>query len=536
MTGSAGESPTRKRRAPARPKKPAAGTSQPATTPATDAALPDASPLDAPPRDAAPQEAPPQGGTPTDALPTDAPQDAAPTDAPPTEAAPIDATDAVGIADEAATEEAAPASREASWAALDPVAQWERDASEPSADVGQWEPDASEPIVEAVPPARGSDTMQARHATASELADWDEHTVASPYGHVYQSLAWGEYRAAHGRPVWHIVFDDGFRMLVVGRDRSMVGGGWAYATRGPIPEEHPVLTATRAAAAADLLADEGLDAFTVDGETPAASGLGRLLEARGFKPVEEVQASRHRMDVYLGPVDAHNSDEQTIFGSFGATTRNNIRQAERHGLRVKRLDAGGGRAEFQYEGSGILEEIEQVGLDDDGRTDRMLRGFYVMLDATAERRGFALASEDAFLDWSKRALAGGHMFYLQADHDIDGPVAGAVFYRHGHRLTYSLAGDRAELRKTHPGAVRLLVWRGIQIALDERRQSVDLGGVDTEGARGRPDKGDPTYGMYQFKESFGARWVELTGAHQRTMRPMRNLAGRLIGRLTSIRR
>jgi lipid II:glycine glycyltransferase (peptidoglycan interpeptide bridge formation enzyme) len=128
------------------------------------------------------------------------------------------------------------------------------------------------------------------------------------------------------------------------------------------------------------------------------------------------------------------------------------------------------------------------------------------------------------------------MFYLQAEHDVDGPVAGAVFYRHGHRLTYSLAGDRAELRKAHPGAVRLLVWRGIQIALDERRLSVDLGGVDTESARGRPDKGDPNYGMYQFKESFGARWVELTGAHQRTMRPMRNLAGKLIGRLTSIRR
>jgi peptidoglycan pentaglycine glycine transferase (the first glycine) len=395
------------------------------------------------------------------------------------------------------------------------------------------EPDGSIAPVEPVQPV---ETIKARLATPAELVDWDEHTVASPNGHVYQSLAWGEYRAAHGRPVWHIVFDDGFRMLVVGRDRPVVGGGWAYATRGPIPDEHAVLTATRAAAAAELLADEGLDSFTVDGETPAASGLGRFLQARGFKPVEEVQASRHRMDVNLGPVDAHNSDEKTIFGSFGATTRNNIRQAERHGLRVKRLDAGGGRAEYEYESPGVLEGVEQVGLEDASNTERLLRGFYVMLDATAERRGFALASEDAFLDWSKRALAAGHMFYLQADHDVAGPVAGAVFYRHGHRLTYSLAGDRAELRKAHPGAVRLLVWRGIQIALDERRLSVDLGGIDTEGARGRPNKGDPTYGMYQFKESFGARWLDLTGAHQRTMRPMRNLAGKLIGRLTSIGR
>ena len=385
-------------------------------------------------------------------------------------------------------------------------------------------------------PATDPDSLQARLATPSELEDWDAHTVASPNGHVYQSLAWGEYRAAHGRPVWHLVFNDDFRLLVVGRDRPVVGGGWAYATRGPIPEADPALAAARVAKAAELLADEGLDSFTVDGETPADTGLRALLQARGFRAVEEVQTSRHRMDVNLGPVDAHNSDEKTIFGSFGATTRNNIRQAERHGLRVKRLDAGGGRAEHDDGSPGTLDGTELLGLEDPERTERMLRMFYVMLDATAERRGFALASEDAFLDWSQRALAAGHMLYLQAEHDVDGPVAGAIFYRHGHRLTYSLAGDRAELRKAHPGAVRLLVWRGMQIALDERRLSVDLGGVDTEGARGRPNKGDPTYGMYAFKESFGARWVDLTGAHQRTMRPMRNLAGKLLGRIGSLRR
>lgn len=443
----------------------------------------------------------------------------------------------VGTAAEAAVEETTSrptAPLDDPWAAILGTSETPRDdvpAPARAVEAPAIEAPSSEPA-----PYTAPDALRAHLAAPEELADWDDHAVFSPNGHVYQSIAWGEYRAAHGRPVWHIAFDDGFRMLVVGRDRPMVGGGWAYATRGPIPEDHAALTAARAAAAAGLLAQEGLDSFTIDGETPAATGLGRLLEARGFRAVEEVQTSRHRMDVNLGPEDAHNSDEKTIFGSFGATTRNNIRQAERHGLRVKRLDAGGGRAEHEYDHLGVLEGLEHVGLEDAAATDRMLRMFYVMLDATAERRGFALASEDAFLDWSKRALAAGHMFYLQAEHDTDGPVAGAVFHRHGHRLTYSLAGDRAELRKAHPGAVRLLVWRGIQIALDERRLTVDLGGVDTEGARGRPSKGDPTYGMYQFKESFGARWVDLTGAHQRTMRPMRHLAGRLIGRLTSLRR
>jgi lipid II:glycine glycyltransferase (peptidoglycan interpeptide bridge formation enzyme) len=389
--------------------------------------------------------------------------------------------------------------------------------------------DADEESVEPAP------VGAARLATPEELEDWDAHTVAPRTGHVYQSRAWADYRAAHGWQTWHIAFDDGFRLLALGRPRSMGVGGTAYASRGPIPEGHPALTAQRASAAAELLEGEGMDAVTVDGETPASSGLGERLEALGFEPTEELQPSRHRMDVRLGPDDAPNSDEKTIFASFGATTRNLIRQAERHALKVRRLDAGGGRAE-EDTGAGMLDEFETIDLEDTATIDGMLRTFYGMLDATAVRRGFALASEDKFLDWSRRCLGAGHMLYLQAEHPVDGPIAGASFYRHGHRLTYSLAGDRAELRRSYPGAVRLLVWRGIQIALDERRSSVDLGGVDTERDRTRPDKGDPTYGMYQFKESFGARWVELTGAHQRTMHPMQHLAGRVLGKLASLRR
>jgi lipid II:glycine glycyltransferase (peptidoglycan interpeptide bridge formation enzyme) len=372
-------------------------------------------------------------------------------------------------------------------------------------------------------------------ATPDELESWDVTAVASPSGHVYQSRTWAEYRAAHGWQAWHLAFDDGFRLLVLGRPRSVAGGGSAYASRGPIPEPNPEIGAQRAAAAAEVLAGEGMDELIVDGETPAESGLGRLLARAGFEPTEELQSSRHRMDVQLGPDDLPNSDEKTIFASFGTQTRNLIRQADRHGLRVLRVDAGGGRAEEEVAAT-LDEEFDPVDLGDEATVTGMLRTFYGMLDATAKGRGFALASEDRFLDWSRRGIAAGSTIYLQAEHPTDGPVAGATFYRHGHRLTYSIAGDRAELRRKYPGAARLLVWRGIQIALDERRTRVDLGGVDTEAFRVKPDKGDPTYGAYQLRESFGARWVDLTGAHRRTMRPMRNLAGRFLGRLATLRR
>jgi hypothetical protein len=44
--------------------------------------------------------------------------------------------------------------------------------------------------------------------------------------------------------------------------------------------------------------------------------------------------------------------------------------------------------------------------------------------------------------------------------------------------------------------------------------SIDLGGVDVRGARHKPEKGEPTYGLWEHKASFGAEWVESAPAHE----------------------
>jgi hypothetical protein len=38
-------------------------------------------------------------------------------------------------------------------------------------------------------------------------------------------------------------------------------------------------------------------------------------------------------------------------------------------------------------------------------------------------------------------------------------------------------------------------------------------------------------GLYEFKRSFGATWIELTGNHERVARPWRYGLGRVTGRL-----
>jgi lipid II:glycine glycyltransferase (peptidoglycan interpeptide bridge formation enzyme) len=70
-------------------------------------------------------------------------------------------------------------------------------------------------------------------------------------------------------------------------------------------------------------------------------------------------------------------------------------------------------------------------------------------------------------------------------------------------------------------------------ALAEGRTEMDLGGVDVPGARHRPTADEPAHGMLTFKESFGARWIELAGAHEKVLSPGRYALGRVTSRLAA---
>jgi lipid II:glycine glycyltransferase (peptidoglycan interpeptide bridge formation enzyme) len=105
-----------------------------------------------------------------------------------------------------------------------------------------------------------------------------------------------------------------------------------------------------------------------------------------------------------------------------------------------------------------------------------------------------------------------------------------ILYRHGERLSTVHSGDHAADRDETPGALHLLRWRAIQLALREGRSEMDLGGVDVAGARREPREGEPMWGLYQHKRSFGGEWLELTGAHERVLDPSRYRLGRVAAR------
>jgi len=362
-----------------------------------------------------------------------------------------------------------------------------------------------------------------RDADPAALVDWDAMTVDAPGGHVYQSRAWAAHRAASGWTPRFLVAADGGRVLALTRGWPLVAGGSAYVPRGPDScGTDAAGQAARLIAVGDALAREGIDVLAADPEVPASETAFRAaIEAAGFAAIEEIQPSRHRVSLPLG----QGVDETAIFDDIAKSTRQRIRGAESGDVTVVRHDA---RVGPDGVGEGFVLPVEPP--------DAALDRFYDLLLETGERRHFSFGPRTAFVGWWRAALSAGHLVYLEARAGgaSGEPLAGLILYRHGGRLSTVHSGDHATARSTHPGALHLLRWRAIQVAIREGCDEMDLGGVDTAGARGEPREGDALYGLYQHKRSFGGRWLELTGAHERVYDARGYEAGRLTARLVRV--
>ena len=235
----------------------------------------------------------------------------------------------------------------------------------------------------------------------------------------------------------------------------------------------------------------------MDPELDADPGYESALAASGFAETEEIQPSRHRLVLTFEAGD----DEAAVNARFGKSTRQRIRAAESAGTTVVEDAAG--------------EHLDALG---------------ELMGATAERKHFTFSMEQGFVRWWRRVIETPYGRFWVALHD-GRLVGGLIAYRQGGHLATAFSADRAELRKDLPGTMHLLRWHVIREALHAGYPSIDLGGVDVRGARHKPEKGEPTYGLWEHKASFGAEWVESAPAHEIVLRPWTYRAGLVAGRV-----
>ena len=329
----------------------------------------------------------------------------------------------------------------------------------------------------------GGPVAEPRVSTSAPVG-WDERAVHVPGGHVYQSATWAEYRSAQGRePRFVDLADAGAALVLLRRSRGLPGVE-ATIRRGPA---HDGLPAARLVERTVRLAEwaRGIGArdLSLDPERDADPEYEAAMDAAGFRVAPEADPSIHVMRL-----DLAGETSDSLWDGLSKSTRQRIRGAE--GIVDVREDQSGERLE------GVAE----------------------LLRERADVLGIALQEGQGYLRGWRALMDAGLARLLVAEHE--GELIGGLFVHvHGgiHATAYS--ADRADRRRDLPGAMHLVRWTAIRDAHAAGARAIELGGVDLPGHRDPPQPGDPTWGLYEHKRSFGARWVERSPARRIVLRP-----------------
>jgi len=317
-----------------------------------------------------------------------------------------------------------------------------------------------------------------------EKEDLFDHFVAShPRGDVLQTTKWGRLKATSGWVYYPLgVFEKGSLQgvaLILTKGLPL-GAKIAYSPRGPLYLSGEALRAL-VGAGSKLLRDEGALVWKMDPPIPKGDDLWsnctRDLELRFVDAGDDFQSvqPRHVMTLSL----ANSLD--VLLQNMKSKTRYNIRYAQRKGVRVIQA-----------------------------RDRKLLQVFYCLLQETAARDRFTIRPLDYFEAMWEHLIENnlGQLFLAYKD---DLALAGAICFRLPQRVWYVYGASSNEQRNLQ--ASHLLQWEMIRWA-----KGLGCRVYDFRGVSGDLRESNPLYGLYRFKEGFGAQLETYVGEFDRPIR------------------
>jgi lipid II:glycine glycyltransferase (peptidoglycan interpeptide bridge formation enzyme) len=313
-------------------------------------------------------------------------------------------------------------------------------------------------------------------AAIDDGAVWNRALLCLPRPHILQSWEWGAFKSRHGWSAtrWLVRDADGTERaaaLVLRRQLARLPFGLLYVPKGPIVDYADTkacetilahlerLTRTQRAIFVKIDPDVGVDNVPF---------IDRLLE-RGWRSSAEQIQFRNTMTLDL------TQEEDVLLAAMKSKWRYNVRLAGRKGVRTQ---------------PGTMGDLALL---------------YELYRETSLRDGFVIRPFQYYQDAWGSFIQSGSAYPLIATVDGD-PVAMMILFRYGDRAWYMYGASRDLHRDKMPN--HLLQWEAIRWA-----KAVGCTVYDLWGAPDEPVETDPMWGVYRFKNGFGASLERHIGAY-----------------------
>ena len=310
-----------------------------------------------------------------------------------------------------------------------------------------------------------------------EKEDVFDHFVAShPRGDVLQTTKWGRLKAHSGWTYLPLAaMENGIiqGVALILLRKLPLGIAFAYSPRGPLFSSREALDALLLAGA-ELLKEEKALVWKMD--PPILDGDELWIDRVQKKRLRFVDTGPDFAGVqprYVMTLNLSNSTD-TLLKNMKSKTRYNIGYAQRKGVQIVRV-----------------------------KERRLLNVFYCLLQETAIRDGFTIRPPDYYEAMWDHLVENNLAQLFLAYHD-NTPLAGAICFRLPHRVWYVYGASSNEKRNLQ--ASHLIQWEMIRWA-----KSLGSKVYDFRGVSGDLREDNPLYGLYRFKEGFGAKLETYVG-------------------------
>ena len=301
-----------------------------------------------------------------------------------------------------------------------------------------------------------------------------------------QSLEWAEVKKPYWKPKVILAEDDEGNIvgsLCVLIRKMPIFGNIMYSSRGPVCDIHDISVMKQLTDGAKELAKKyNAMVLRIEPDILSSDQIFRdVVTNLGYKIKDDAKDFKDEIQPrYVFRLDIKGKTEEEVMAVFKQKWRYNIRLAERKGVTVKE------------------------GTRDD------LKDFHKIMVETGKRDGFITRPLEYFEKMYD--CLGDHMKLLMAYYDGE-PISGVIPIFYGNKTWYLYGASSNKHRNLMPNY--LLQWEMIKMAIARHDDVYDFRGVS-----GVVDENHPQYGLYRFKQGFGATFTEFVGEVYYPFKPL----------------